>query len=135
MLFIDLDGFKAVNDAAGHLVGDLLLQEVARRLNAVVRANDVLARLGGDEFVVVAEAALGAGEIVELGQRLVRCVKAIRDVDDHYPIVIGASVGIALAGAHTSTGDELLDEADQALYAAKRAGKGVVSLSLRLPPL
>ncbi|MGE3444660.1 MAG: diguanylate cyclase [Acidimicrobiia bacterium] len=128
VLFIDLDGFKAVNDAAGHLVGDLLLKEVARRLNAVVRANDVLARLGGDEFVVVAEAALGAEEIVELGQRLVRCVKAVEAID-HYSIEIGASVGIALAGPHTTTGDELLDEADQALYAAKRAGKGVVSLS------
>jgi diguanylate cyclase (GGDEF)-like protein len=121
-LYVDLDGFKNVNDSLGHLVGDRLLIAVAARLTATLRDADTIGRLGGDEFVVLIEGAdmLSAPELV--AERLLEVVRQPFDIDEvAAPIMITASVGIAI-GDHESP-EELLREADMALYQAKGAGR------------
>jgi diguanylate cyclase (GGDEF)-like protein len=123
LLFIDLDGFKDVNDTFGHQVGDELLRAVAVRFGSVTRETDTIGRLGGDEFVVLAEGdGLSAGPEV-VAQRLIDSLALPFHVGDgdKPPISISASVGIA-AGMRDSAQD-LLRDADVALYAAKAAGK------------
>ena len=126
VIFIDLDGFKEVNDQLGHEHGDEVLREVARRLQANIRDTDVVARYGGDEFVVVCEADTDAA--AEVAERL---RSAIEEPYDFLPgsLRIGASIGICSAGAdHGLTSvDQLIRGADQAMYAAKgRGGNQVV---------
>jgi diguanylate cyclase (GGDEF)-like protein len=123
VLFIDLDGFKNVNDSLGHASGDLLLQGVAQRLRAAVRESDTVARFGGDEFVVLApDGALEGGpELV--AQRIIAALHSPFELDDlTTPLTIGASIGIAVGGRTTAL--ELFRDADAALYAAKSGGKG-----------
>jgi diguanylate cyclase (GGDEF)-like protein len=128
LLMIDLDGFKAVNDTHGHAVGDALLQEVARRLRSQVRASDLVARLGGDEFVVVFEPA-GNEELARaLGHKLVAALGQPYLAGDR-SFTIGASIGIALAPLHGTEPQSLLERADQAMYEAKRLGKGRCALA------
>jgi diguanylate cyclase (GGDEF)-like protein len=122
-LFIDLDGFKEVNDTLGHEAGDHLLRAVADRLRAAVRDSDTVGRLGGDEFVVLADgASLNAGVEV-VAERLLDVLREPFDLPhaDH-PMPVRASIGIALGESHTAS--ELLRDADIALYSAKDAGKG-----------
>jgi diguanylate cyclase (GGDEF)-like protein/PAS domain S-box-containing protein len=126
-LYIDLDGFKNVNDVFGHAVGDEVLRTVAARLSGVVRAGDVVARVGGDEFVVVSDSFEHPAEAVALGCRI-RDVLARRVSLMSTHVDVGASVGIAFVMSD-SDADTLLSEADQALYCAKRAGRGRVELS------
>ncbi|MGN6325581.1 diguanylate cyclase [Pseudolysinimonas sp.] len=126
IIFIDLDGFKRVNDGFGHAVGDLLLREVGERLRAAVRAEHVVARYGGDEFVVVAEVAgpLAASEMAErIRGRLEEPYKTARDV------AISASIGVAMADSAPNGTDQLIRLADQAMYAAKGAGGNRVAAS------
>ena len=125
-LYIDLDGFKNVNDLFGHAVGDEVLRTVAARLSGVVRAGDIVARVGGDEFVVVSDAFENQGEAVALGCRI-RDVLARPVGLPSTQVAVGASVGIAFVSE--AEPDALLSEADRALYCAKRAGRGRVELS------
>ena len=125
-LYIDLDGFKNVNDVFGHAVGDEVLRTVAARLSGVVRAGDLVARVGGDEFVVVSDSFEHPGEAVALGWRI-RDALARRVSLSSTHVEVGASVGIAFVS--NSDADSLLSEADQALYCAKRSGRGRVELS------
>jgi diguanylate cyclase (GGDEF)-like protein/PAS domain S-box-containing protein len=125
-LYIDLDGFKNVNDAFGHAVGDEVLRTVAARLSGAVRAGDIVARVGGDEFVVVSDSFEHPSEAVALGCRI-RDVLARRVSLATMQVDVGASVGIAFVSG--ADADSLLSEADQALYCAKRAGRGRVELS------
>jgi diguanylate cyclase (GGDEF)-like protein/PAS domain S-box-containing protein len=125
-LYIDLDGFKNVNDVFGHAVGDDVLRTVAARLSGVVRAGDLVARVGGDEFVVVSDAFEHPGEAIALGWRI-RDALARRVSLSATHVDVGASVGIAFVS--NADADSLLSEADQALYCAKRAGRGRVELS------
>lgn len=122
-LFIDLDGFKDINDTLGHGTGDRLLQAVAARLATALRDSDTIGRLGGDEFVVLVEgAALDAGpELV--GERLLDVLREPFDIEGYHgtPLAITASIGIAV-GNRGSAG-ELLRDADVALYRAKAIGK------------
>jgi diguanylate cyclase (GGDEF)-like protein len=122
-LFIDLDGFKEVNDTLGHLVGDQLLSAVADRLKTAVRTSDTVGRLGGDEFVVLAEgASLDAGVEV-VAERLLDVLREpFRLPGRDRPLQVEASIGIALGERHNAV--ELLKDADIALYSAKGAGKG-----------
>ncbi len=120
VLCLDLDGFKSVNDLHGHAVGDELLIQVARRLEAELREEDTLARLGGDEFVVVVPAKPGSHDA--LADRLVRTLSQ-PFVAAGQPVVVGASIGIALCPAHARDGAELLRCADIAMYCAKDAGR------------
>ena len=120
VMFIDLDRFKDVNDSQGHAFGDLVLATVARRLESLLRPNDTVARLGGDEFAVLCAGLSRPSDAVHLADRVISGLSAPVVIADR-TVQIGASVGIALAGAQRST-VELLDMADRAMYRAKAAG-------------
>jgi diguanylate cyclase (GGDEF)-like protein/PAS domain S-box-containing protein len=121
VLFVDLDGFKAVNDTAGHAAGDELLQHVAELLRHCVRPGDTVARLGGDEFAVVCPEAASVDDLQAVGDRILAVLG--RPVPLTAGTVrIGASIGIRLSEAGTGA-DRLLQDADAAMYAAKKAGK------------
>lgn len=119
VLFLDLDGFKEVNDSHGHLVGDEVLQEVGRRLTNCVRAADVVARFGGDEFVVLLERAASHVEIAPVLRRLEAAFERPIAIPQG-SVKLGVSVGVALAGVDGATAEELVSAADRAMYAAKR---------------
>ena len=123
LLFVDLDGFKGVNDTFGHAQGDAVLQEVARRLKDTVRSGDVVCRLGGDEFVVLVEQVATERDLVDLAERIIaRLSRPISCGTDRTQI--GASVGVAVArDAETDVG-VLFAEADAAAYRAKGQGRG-----------
>lgn len=118
---IDVDDFKQVNDTGGHAVGDQLLCEVGRRLQAAVRGTDTVARLGGDEFVVLAEEC-GPDALSRLADRLLAACDAPIDVDGR-SLQVGLSIGIARGAAPTDGLDGLLRAADAAMYQAKAEGK------------
>ncbi|MFN3620612.1 diguanylate cyclase domain-containing protein [Sphingorhabdus sp.] len=120
--FLDLDGFKAINDQHGHPAGDAVLEQVAHRLEAIVRDSDTVARLGGDEFVILQSHLNHEDESKLLAGRV------IRRLSDPYFINgstmnVSASVGIAMAPSHDLALEQLLDQADSALYKAKLGGK------------
>jgi diguanylate cyclase (GGDEF)-like protein/PAS domain S-box-containing protein len=121
LLFVDLDGFKTVNDRFGHEAGDRVLASAAERLRAAVRGSDTLARVGGDEFVVVCEDMRTESSALDTAERIsavLRAPFAVRDAE----LRIAASVGIALATAEHVTPEDLLRAADDAMYVAKRRG-------------
>lgn len=123
ILCLDLDNFKTVNDTLGHSVGDALLCAVASRLQALLHDDDLVSRTGGDEFAIVQaghEPAMQAS--ATLGSRIVETVSAPFEIGDH-TVVIGASVGIAIAPDDGSDPDQLLKNADMALYRAKGEGR------------
>ncbi len=122
VLCLDLDGFKGVNDTLGHPAGDELLRLVARRLRDNTRETDLLARLGGDEFAIIQADAQQPVEAAALADRLVAALRAPFDLQGQQ-VEIGASIGVALA-AGTAAADELLRNADIALYRAKAEGRG-----------
>jgi len=120
---LDLDQFKAVNDTFGHPAGDKLLKIVADRLRGLVRETDTIARMGGDEFVVVQAPIADPAESTSLAQRIIALMSEPFDLDGHQA-VIGASVGIAVGPSDGLKPDELLRNADLALYRAKGDGRG-----------
>jgi diguanylate cyclase (GGDEF)-like protein/PAS domain S-box-containing protein len=122
---IDLDGFKAINDAAGHAVGDLALQEVGRRLRELVRPSDLPARLGGDEFVLLQREISRPSDTTALASRIVTKLSEPY-VLDGVTYALGASVGVAVFPGDGRDAKSLLRNADLALYAAKNQGKGRV---------
>jgi diguanylate cyclase (GGDEF)-like protein len=124
VVYIDLDGFKAVNDSLGHQAGDVLLQQVAHRLAGSVRAGDTLARLGGDEFAILLEQTADVAEVTAAGERLLAELgKPVRI--GRQSVNVSGSVGIAVSDAG-ATSDSLVRDADIAMYAAKTAGRGRV---------
>jgi diguanylate cyclase (GGDEF)-like protein len=127
LLCLDLDGFKEVNDDLGHAAGDLLLQEVGRRLLANLRKGDTAARLGGDEFAILLHDA-SASEAVATAHRVTMALNGKYALDQYGEASVGVSIGIACAPAHANQPEALLSLADRALYAAKSAGLGVPRL-------
>ena len=121
LMFIDLDGFKPVNDAFGHHLGDRLLREVALRLREQLRSQDTLARIGGDEFVLLVR-LLEPDDAPQVAARQVSLLSRAFRVDEH-ELLISASVGIALYPGNGLTAEELLMNADAAMYHAKGTGK------------
>ena len=121
LMFIDLDGFKPVNDAFGHHMGDLLLREVALRLREDLRSEDTLARIGGDEFVLLVQLT-EPDDAQRLASRQVALVSRSFRVAEH-ELQISASIGIALYPGNGHSAHELLMNADAAMYHAKGAGK------------
>ena len=122
--YIDLDGFKPVNDIYGHPVGDMLLKAVAGELKQAVRSGDSVARIGGDEFAaLLAPSSSGRLEAQQIAQRIIDRIQAITQIAD-YPVRIGASIGIAILPDHGDELDEVLQRADLAMYAAKSGGRG-----------
>jgi diguanylate cyclase (GGDEF)-like protein len=124
LLLLDLNRFKEVNDTLGHHAGDLMIQEVARRLNNAGRREDTVARLGGDEFAVLLPDVSSAEDLLSVGRRILDAVCGVADLDG-IPVDVSASIGAALYPAPSSTGEELLQHADIAMYAAKRGHLGV----------
>ena len=123
LLFLDLDGFKKVNDTLGHRAGDDLLKEVATRLKACVRMTDTIARLGGDEFTVILDEIGSAADVALVADKIIASL-AMPFVLGGRDMFVGASIGISLFPDHGRSGDELLKHADTAMYRAKAAGKG-----------
>lgn len=121
--FIDLDGFKGVNDGLGHLAGDAVLQQVARRLEGLVRSEDTVARLGGDEFVVLQTRVRYEDEAGMLARRIIRQLSMPYQADGH-SVRISASVGIAMMPDFGRELEGLIACADAALYRCKGSGKG-----------
>ena len=121
VLFLDLDDFKTVNDTLGHAAGDLLLRQVTERLLNATRGSDLVARLGGDEFAVLLENVRDLEDVVVVAERIVQAVRAPFLLDGREARV-GASVGIA-RGTEAADADELLRNADHAMYRAKQGGK------------
>mgnify|MGYP002776995339 CR=1 FL=1 len=128
VLYVDLDGFKQVNDSEGHLVGDALLREVAQRFTAAARAGELVARIGGDEFAVLMECRHDGDAPVRLAHRLVAALGEPIHVEG-CTVAVGASVGIARGNGRAYAPDDLLREADQAMYVAKSAGGGRVEVA------
>lgn len=126
LLYLDLDGFKIVNDTFGHRFGDLLLQQVARRLRTAVETGDLVARLGGDEFAILAS-RLDEPAAVVLAARLIAAVSTPYAIEG-IQVEIGASVGIAMAPRDAQDLESLMGKADLALYRAKSDGKGQTSV-------
>jgi len=122
-LFLDLDGFKEVNDAHGHDAGDRLLVEAARRLRAVLRAGDPVARLGGDEFFVVLEDINDAAPAERVAAKLLAALAEPYDIGAGAPVPISASIGVSLFPDDAGDAATLLKHADAAMYSAKQAGK------------
>lgn len=127
LLFIDLDHFKNINDSLGHSVGDWILQQVANRLRLIVRDSDILARLGGDEFVVLLN-DLGASPVSAEPQAALIGKRIIEDISKPYfyhqqLLHLGASVGVSLFPGRNQSSDDLLRQADTAMYRAKSAGR------------
>jgi diguanylate cyclase (GGDEF)-like protein/PAS domain S-box-containing protein len=122
LLFIDLDGFKVVNDSFGHAIGDELLKEVALRLRSQVRKSDLVARLGGDEFMVILEEIRAKEETAMVAGSLLD-ILARPFYIENFDISIGASIGISVYPESALDGEELIKQADSAMYVAKREGR------------
>ena len=124
LLFVDLDRFKQVNDTLGHVVGDALVSAVASRLRSVAQTEDILGRLGGDEFVLFRGASRGQAEAEAVAATIIRRLSEPYDLEGQR-ITVGASIGIAVAPEAELNIDQMLREADLALYRAKAKGRGV----------
>jgi diguanylate cyclase (GGDEF)-like protein len=121
---LDLDHFKNVNDTLGHAVGDKLLQAVAGRLGALIRETDTVARMGGDEFAIVQVALEQPADAATLATRIIEAISAPYDIDGHQ-VTVGTSVGIAIGPNDGVDPDQLMRNADLALYRGKSEGRGI----------
>jgi diguanylate cyclase (GGDEF)-like protein/PAS domain S-box-containing protein len=122
LLFLDLDGFKEINDTLGHSMGDILLKNVAQRLSACVRESDTVARMGGDEFTVILGELADPGSVERIAQDILRKLAEPFPLGDEV-VYISASIGITLYPEDATGIEELLKNADQAMYAAKNQGR------------
>lgn len=121
VIYVDVDGFKQVNDQLGHPVGDQLLCRIADLLRGCVRSEDLVARLGGDEFTILLTRLASTEEMVQVSRRLPAAVPTLAGP---LPVPVGLSMGMALGADHHASAEALLHDADSALYDAKRRGKG-----------
>ncbi|MGE4423808.1 MAG: diguanylate cyclase [Pseudodesulfovibrio sp.] len=128
LLYIDLDGFKAVNDSMGHEAGDELLKRVGRLLTGSVRKSDTVARLGGDEFVVMLNEVTNLGDAALVGEKLVSALRAPFTLKTG-PAAIGASVGVSVYPENGASAELLVQKADQAMYASKHKGKNTCTMA------
>jgi diguanylate cyclase (GGDEF)-like protein len=122
LLYIDLDGFKLVNDSLGHAIGDMLLVQVAERLRTRVRQADTLARLGGDEFTVILTSIHAKEEALLVARSLLDGLASPFSLENHQ-LTVGASIGISIFPENAQQAADLMQQADSAMYAAKRDGK------------
>jgi len=123
VLFLDLDGFKAVNDTLGHSIGDLLLKSVATKLRDILQRTDRIARLGGDEFAILQISVPQPGSSIALAEKIIEVIGQPCSIDGH-DVTVGASVGIAVAHPGDMNTESFLKSADLAMYSAKYDGRG-----------
>jgi diguanylate cyclase (GGDEF)-like protein/PAS domain S-box-containing protein len=122
VLFLDIDGFKHINDSLGHQMGDQLLIAISRRLESCMREADTVARVGGDEFISLIDDVESTDAILNVPDRILESLRTPFSLDDH-EVVVSASIGVALSGASEFTADEFVRNADIAMYRAKSLGK------------
>lgn len=134
VLFLDLDGFKQVNDTLGHDVGDLLLKAVATRLTGCLRGSDTVARLGGDEFTVILPAIPSTEDAVRVAEKLLATLAQAFVIEAH-TIAVTTSIGISLYPGHGDDLEPLIKAADNAMYAAKQAGKNCYTVASLVEPV
>ncbi|MFI3196069.1 MAG: PAS domain S-box protein [Methylococcaceae bacterium] len=125
--YLDLDGFKPINDELGHEAGDWVLIEVGHRISRTIRAGDTVARLGGDEFAILLNGINQQEEYLAMLDRLITCLSAPIQIN-HHSSFVGASIGVSLFPVHGHDHETLLRKADQAMYTAKHAGKNCFRL-------
>jgi two-component system cell cycle response regulator len=133
VVYLDLDGFKQINDMLGHGAGDVLLKLVAGRLVATVREEDTVARVGGDEFILGLWHVSGTDYVATVASKVIEAVSQPYDIEGH-AVRITISAGIGIYPVHGEDADTLMKSADLALYDAKRAGKNVYRVSGRIDP-
>ena len=133
LLFLDLDGFKPINDTLGHETGDWLLKAVAGRLLACLRGYDTAARLGGDEFVVLLASLSRREDIHRVAERIQTSLATPFINDDGKQLEISVSIGVSLYPEHAESANDLLSAGDEAMYAAKRSGGNCIAYSERVP--
>lgn len=122
VMMLDIDNFKTINDQYGHEVGDAVIVEIARRLQHVLRDVDTVARLGGDEFIILLPALATEAGVYRVIERLEQALQATYRMDDH-DLSVGVSIGVVMPTAETCNVKRILNQADRALYEAKRTGK------------
>ena len=130
VVYLDLDGFKQINDTLGHGAGDVLLKMVAERLVATVREEDTVARLGGDEFIIALWHVSGTDYAATVASKVIEAVSQPYDIEGH-TVSITTSAGVGIYPVHGEDADTLMKSADLALYEAKRAGKNAYRISER----
>jgi diguanylate cyclase (GGDEF)-like protein/PAS domain S-box-containing protein len=128
VLFLDVDGFKAVNDALGHVAADGVLRSIATQLSVALRLSDTVCRYGGDEFVIVLSEIERAEDAALVARKLLQAAAGPHQVEGQ-DVTVTASVGISIYPDHASDGDTLIAHADAAMYEAKRSGRGTCRLS------
>lgn len=132
LLFIDLDGFKVVNDTLGHGIGDQLLQEVGKRLCASIRESDTVARMGGDEFTVILNNLQDSGQTTSIAEKIIYAINQPMHLNGN-SCKVGASIGIAIYPGHAENAHDLIRAADSAMYHAKASGKNGYKFCIHLP--
>lgn len=133
LLFIDLDGFKPINDTFGHSIGDQVLIAIAQRMRCTTASNDVIARLGGDEFVVILPEVKNSNDVNNVAERLLEKISEPMNFTG-CECRVGASIGAAIFPSHGTSNESILSAADNAMYQAKRTGKNrVVMTSASIP--
>lgn len=132
-MYLDIDGFKQVNDCLGHAAGDAVLKEFASRLRGCVRVTDTVARLAGDEFVMVLEAVTDGSTLVEAAEKILASMTRPFEIDGA-SLAVTSSIGLSIGCGPGLAGPELLASADAALYEAKRGGKATYRLRTFMAP-
>lgn len=122
LLFLDLDGFKAVNDSYGHEAGDIVLQTIAKRIQGITREGDTCCRVGGDEFMIILCGAVENSSVEDICKRLIHEVNTLVDYQGH-ELFVGVSIGIAVYPDHTEDAEALKRKADDIMYEVKASGK------------
>lgn len=130
LYFIDLDGFKQINDRYGHAFGDRVLTAVGARIQGAIRPDDMAVRWGGDEFIVVFEGVYEADLVIQLAARLLSIITAPLHLKSEHSIELslGASIGIAIGADGKSSIHDLIDQADRAMYQAKKSGENKIHI-------
>ena len=128
--FVDLDGFKAINDQHGHAIGDKVLVAISERIQTAIRPTDLVVRWGGDEFIVVFEGVQTSDLAMQLASRLMGIIGAPLQLNPSSPmrLFLGASIGIAIRTTQKLSATELIDQADQAMYQAKKSGQNSIQV-------
>jgi diguanylate cyclase (GGDEF)-like protein len=128
--FVDLDGFKAINDQHGHAIGDKVLIAISERIQTAIRPTDLVVRWGGDEFIVVFEGVQTSDLAMQLASRLMGIIGAPLQLNPSSPmrLFLGASIGIAIRTTQKLSATELIDQADQAMYQAKKSGQNSIQV-------